>query len=225
MTWTRLPDDFTDRPEMLEVSRSARLLHVEALVWCNRLLSDGRLPKGALPRISDSPDPEADVTELVKAGLWEPDADRGWRIDWTDQEAADNVRERQAARAQTQKRYRERQAKHVAGDHSMCDPRFCRGAVTGNATGNATSHMSGYETPSRTALPRPEGEGQGQGARTGVADAPPAAAPADQDAAPVWPDHDFAGTPGGPCRRVDGITFATCYLPADQHRPAKRRRG
>ena len=51
MTWTRLSDDSTDRPQMLRISRSARLLHFEAMVWCNKHLTDGVIPAAALPRI------------------------------------------------------------------------------------------------------------------------------------------------------------------------------
>lgn len=194
MTWTRLPDNFTDRPDILEVSRSARLLHVEALVWCNRQLTNGRLPKGALPRITDSPDPEADVAELLAVELWELDGERGWQLDWSDQEDAESVKGRQAARAQTQKRYRERQAKHAAGDHSLCDPRFCSSAVTGNATGNATSHITGHETPSRPvpSRPVPKGQGQDQEGRPGSAGAPPGDPQGEARQLPL-PHHNYRG--------------------------------
>ncbi len=69
MTWTKLGDDFTDRPEMFEVSRSARLLLVEMYVWANRMLRDGRVPVSVLRRISDSDDVDVDVKELVDVGL------------------------------------------------------------------------------------------------------------------------------------------------------------
>ena len=68
MTWTRIGDDFTDQPALLEVSRSARLLHVEALVYCNKHLLDGGLPFGALRRITDAEDVVAIDREMLRLG-------------------------------------------------------------------------------------------------------------------------------------------------------------
>lgn len=165
MTWTRLSDTFTDRPDLLACSRSARLLHVEALVWCNRFLTDGSIPRAALPRLTDAEDAEADVAELVAAGLWTSDEGGGWRVDWEDQEPAADVRERKAMRAERQKRYRRRKAAHEAGDHSQCDPRSrcsVNGRVTRNATGNETRNVTGLVTPSPPAPPTPKVGGAGQ---------------------------------------------------------------
>ena len=162
MTWTRLSDDFTDRPEFLKLSRSARLLHIEALVWCNRLTTDGRLPKAALRRLTDAEPLDEDVQELLAAKWWE-EAEGGWQIDWTGQESSEDVNERKAYRAEVQKKYRQRRDKHNRGDHSMCDPRRCKKAqsVTGNATGNKTAH----ETPTRPGPSRPKAAGQGSPVR------------------------------------------------------------
>ena len=72
MTWTHISDTFRDDPRLLEISRDARLLHVEALVYCNQHLTDGVLAFAALPRIADSPDPEAAAAELEAARIWMP---------------------------------------------------------------------------------------------------------------------------------------------------------
>lgn len=162
MTWTKLSDDFTDRPDLLGCSRSARLLHVEAMVWSNRTLQDGRVPRAALRRMTDADDVEREVQELVDAGVWEETVD-GWQLDWSDQDDAETVRVRQRRRAEIQKAYRKRVAAHRAGDHAQCDPRHCRQTVTGNATGNATSHKTDDETPSRPGPTRPGPKGQGLG--------------------------------------------------------------
>ena len=63
MTWTRLFDTFTESPRMLRVSRDARLFHIEAMVWCNRMLTDGKIPGKALRRISDT----ADINRMLAA--------------------------------------------------------------------------------------------------------------------------------------------------------------
>jgi hypothetical protein len=161
MTWTRLSDDYTDKPAMLGLSRSARLLDVEGLVWCNRHTTNGALPGAALPRLTDSEDPTADVAELVAAGLW-AETETGWQLDWSDQEPADRVRARQERNAEKQKRYRDRKQKHTHGDHSACDPRFCK-SVTGNASSNATGNVTGLVTASRPDPSRPVPKGQGTG--------------------------------------------------------------
>ncbi len=182
MTWTRLPDDFNDWSVLLAVGRSARLLHVEALVWCNRLLTDGAVPRGALPRLSDSPDPDADVTELVAAGLW-AETDTGWQLDWADQEAAANVEQR---RAQYRARD-ERRRKHNDGDHSLCDPKRCwvlRGDTTRETTrdsrvSDGVSHAPPVPTRS---VPTPrEGRGREGGAAARSASATRAARPPGDD--------------------------------------------
>lgn len=159
MTWTRLGDNFNTRADFLEVPRSARLLHVEALVYCNQELRNGNLPRGALRRITDSEDPDLDAKHLVDAGVWQ-EVSTGWLIDWSDQEDSEVIRERKTYRAETQKRYRERKEKHGRGDHSMCDIRFCKNAPV---TDNATSNTNGHETPSLPVPSRPKGRGQGQG--------------------------------------------------------------
>jgi len=165
MTWTRLGDDFNDRPDHLDCSRSARLLHVEALVYCNKHLTNGRIPFNALPRISDSEDIGADLKELADAGIWEATEDgKAWLLDWSDQEPADDVKARQRRQADKQKRYRRRKELHADGDHSECDPRFCKKAVTGNATRNATSNETGVVTPSRPVPSRPLGRDRDRGA-------------------------------------------------------------
>lgn len=170
MTWTRISDNFTDSPAMLTVSRSARFLAVEALCWANKHLTDGAIPRAALTRFSDSPDPLAEADELMAAGVWIA-TDTGWQIDWSDQLPADEVRARQDRIATKQRRYRERLSRHNADDHSQCDPRHCtKRGVTGNVTGNETSNVTGLVTPSPP-LPSPpdptprEGRGAGTGRR------------------------------------------------------------
>jgi len=182
VTWTKLSDQFTDRPDLLEASRSARLLHIEALVYCNKHLRDGLLPRGAVARMTDTENPAADIAELVTAGVWEV-IDSGWQIDWTDQEEAAEVRARHDYRAATQKRYRERKAAHERGDHSMCDPRFCKKCVTGNASSNKNAH----ETPSRPVPSRPLGRDRDKGAGHGSAGATPAHATEDEFAGVLCP--------------------------------------
>ncbi|ACZ31088.1 hypothetical protein Xcel_2070 [Xylanimonas cellulosilytica DSM 15894] len=172
MTWTRLPDDFNDRPTMLTVSRSARLLHVEALTYCNRLLTDGLLPRAMLVRITDSPDPAADAAELVAAGLWSQVA-TGWLLDWADQESAERVRERLAFNAARQQRYRERGERHARGDHSICTDRCPARAGNASRNGVRDGSVTASVTATRSVPFRPLGRnGEGTGAGAPSAGAP-----------------------------------------------------
>jgi hypothetical protein len=183
VTWTKLPDTFPEREDLLEVSRSARLLLVEAMVWCNRHLLDGRITDNALRRCTDATDVDALRDELAAAGaLRRTEDDRAWLMDWSDQELAEAVTGRREARAETQRRYRVRAERHRAGDHSLCDPRFCSRAVTGNATGHETDHGTVTRHPPDPTRPdpsRPVPEGQGQGQGQGDGPALAGASPAD----------------------------------------------
>src|SRR5450759_3975257 len=116
MTWTKLSDDHFDREEIFALSRSAALLDIEAKVWCNRLGNDGHVPAAQLARLTTSPDPEADVAELVAGHVWEVDGN-GWQVDWSDQETNAKVTARQEVSAQKQQAYRDRKEAHALGDH------------------------------------------------------------------------------------------------------------
>lgn len=163
MTWTKLSDDHFDQIDRLTLSRSALLLDVEAIVWCNRILTDGRVPKSALARFTSSDDPKADAAELVEAGVWTDDGD-AYLLDWSDQEPAERVQRGREYRAEKQARYRDRKTRHDAGDHSVCDARFCKSAlpVTKPDTSLVTSPRS--VTGTRPDLSRPKGRDREQGA-------------------------------------------------------------
>ncbi|HUE97387.1 MAG TPA: hypothetical protein VMN39_12060 [Longimicrobiaceae bacterium] len=68
-----------DDTRMLALPRGVRLLHIEALVWCKLRRTDGLIPRGALPRMTDESDPADAASRLVRAGLWETH-EAGWTI-------------------------------------------------------------------------------------------------------------------------------------------------
>jgi hypothetical protein len=210
MTWTRLSDDFADRPELLEVSRSARLLHIEALIYGNRQGTDGRIPTAALPRLSDSQGIAAEVQELIEAGVWSRLHSGAVQVvGWTErerQESASDVRARQQYNADKQAAYRRRKAACAAGDHTTCDPRHCKtrrqsSAVTGNETRNEASHSTGHVTglvtdsPPSPTPPRPKEGGRGGGMDPDIA-----------------PDCFECGQPAATCR-ARSRTSGHAYTP------------
>jgi hypothetical protein len=122
MTYTWLPDEFADRPGILALSDAAFRANIEATVWSNKQLTDGRVPRErrALRRILSVDDIDAAVNELVKASVW-TESDDDYQVDWSHQETKEKVTEKKA-----QNRLRdERRRRHNRGDHTLCDPQRC----------------------------------------------------------------------------------------------------
>ena len=70
MTWVKLDDQFPDHPKIEEVGGDAAWLYVCGLCYCARYLTDGKIPKGRVPRLSDRKNPEKLARALVTAGMW-----------------------------------------------------------------------------------------------------------------------------------------------------------
>jgi hypothetical protein len=81
-------------PRLLEVDRGTRLMHLEAIVWSKAHLTDGRIPSGALRRLTDEEEPREAAAVLCRVGVWEA-VPSGWQIlGFTDtQMSAARVRE------------------------------------------------------------------------------------------------------------------------------------
>lgn len=201
MTWAKIDDSMFDRPSMLTLDRGIRLVHMEALAWCCKHLTDGLVPRHALRRLTDEPDIDAAAAALVAVGVWR-EVDAGWElVDFhDDQLSADEVRDRQE-RARLRQ---ERRRKHVDGDHSLCLSRYCKGAsrVTDGVTNERDQRRDSSRderednavvTPPRPDPSRPDpvgkrvgedGEGEGQDRPP----QPPAAAPQGEPVEIVEPD-------------------------------------
>lgn len=121
MTWVRLDDTWCDSEPVVQVGPLAAWLHVCALSWSNRSLTDGRLPARVIKRLADLPDPLAEAAQLVTAGLWEETLD-GYLIvgyaEW--QPTAEKVHYERAAKRERQERWL---AKKKVPDASGATPR------------------------------------------------------------------------------------------------------
>lgn len=180
--WTRLSDDFPDRVEIAGLSDAAFRVHVEALCFCNRLLTDGRLPKSVVGRVlTHGAAPEV-YAELVKAGLW-VDEPEHFYVEWRDQLNAEEVEQRRALNRERSERSR----RHKAQDHSMCRPSYCP-YVTRDVPRDQTRHsrvsdgvsdaLPSLPVPSLPDPSRPLGrEGEGEGETAGQPAAPAEAGP------------------------------------------------
>lgn len=84
MTWVNLDDQFPEHPKIDKLSDAAFRLHVAAICYANRHLTDGYLDAARIPRLVPKHQKRF-VTELVNADLWET-VDGGYQIhdylDW-----------------------------------------------------------------------------------------------------------------------------------------------
>lgn len=79
MTWTKLDDGFFDHPKVLRAGEDAANLYVRALVWCNKHLTDGEIPREALRVLTTRRDAATLAGRLVAVGLWEA-TEVGWFV-------------------------------------------------------------------------------------------------------------------------------------------------
>jgi len=75
MPWVKLADGFPDHPKVLEVGGDAAWLHVCALCYCGKHLTDGRFHRSLVGRLSDRDNTPVLADELVRVGLWAADGD------------------------------------------------------------------------------------------------------------------------------------------------------
>ncbi|MEU8275709.1 hypothetical protein ACFYOK_10790 [Microbispora bryophytorum] len=155
MVWLRFDDQFPIHRKVSRLSDAAFRLHVSALFWCARNLTDGVVPEEDLDDVcARVRTPERFVTELVKRGLWHEagqecssefcpaPVDDGWAIhDYLEfQPSKAKVAKDRQANADRQRRWRERQAE----SHS-------RSNAVSNGAANAL-----------VTTPRPVPKGQGR---------------------------------------------------------------
>jgi hypothetical protein len=107
MTWVRLDDGAPEHPKVVGLGDDAFALWVRALCYCNRALTDGFVPSGALSSLSRAKRPADVAAKLVAEKLWEP-VDGGYQVhDYTDF---------QPSRAEIEEQRREKsEAKRRAG--------------------------------------------------------------------------------------------------------------
>jgi hypothetical protein len=79
MPWAKLDDQFPDHPKVVQAGPAAAWLHVCAICYASRYLTDGFVPVGQVRKLADVPDSDALAAKLVQVGLWEA-ADGGFRV-------------------------------------------------------------------------------------------------------------------------------------------------
>lgn len=147
MTWVKLDDSLPEDPRW-DIAGAAGLgLHVAALAYCNRNLTDGLVSLSRARRLIECGNSDDVIERLVAAGFWERDGDDVRLVDFLDdQPSAEKVREVRAAKAARQARWVEKQ----------------RASRDASADGSADGRRD--VPPSRPTPPRKERGGGGKGA-------------------------------------------------------------
>lgn len=70
MTWVKLDDSFADDPRWDTVGSHGMRLHLAALGFCSRNLTDGRIQHARALLLAAVPTPAKHVQALVQAGFW-----------------------------------------------------------------------------------------------------------------------------------------------------------
>lgn len=103
MSWVKLSDTFAEDPRLEQAGPLALALHVAALCYCARQLTDGHLSRGTVRRLLelDDQDPHGVARSLVDVGMWET-TDDGYRIveylkDQPSRKQAEDLRAKRAA--------------------------------------------------------------------------------------------------------------------------------
>lgn len=108
MAWVKIDDQFYDHPKFAETGALGIALWACGLAYCNKHLTDGRIPRGQVGRFCDleGADPHAVAARLVNAGLWDDDGTAYWVHDYHDhQPSADTIKaKREKERERWQRR-------------------------------------------------------------------------------------------------------------------------
>ena len=166
MTWTRIPDDWIERVDDVDLSRDAELLHIRALLECNRAGNDGLLKARALARIlSGFENGPQQVAELVEKWGWVALDNGTYQVPWDEQEAAEAVQKRRDNARERNRRYRnrgiemaaERLASQDASPNASRDMKNGKDQVTPLPTGKPKKRDASRDTSRdvTTTLPVP----------------------------------------------------------------------
>src|SRR5262245_5893527 len=102
------------------------VLFVCGLAYCNRYLTDGYVPAGAVRRLADLDDAQGLAARLVDVGLWER-VEGGFRVhDFGDyQPSAEAVRRERASNARRQELYRSPELTRAVQERDGNVCRYC----------------------------------------------------------------------------------------------------
>jgi hypothetical protein len=111
MPWLKIDDAFPEHMKVVGLSDRAFRIHVSALCFCARNLTDGHVPEPTVRALTLGK--KTPINDLVRAGLWHENGDGGFVIndylDYNPSRAhvqAERERKQQAGRRGAEKRWR-----------------------------------------------------------------------------------------------------------------------
>lgn len=169
MTYVKFEHEHADDPRWLEAGADALALHLCALLWCDRMLTDGAVPAAMAVRVSLAVPPDRAVeavAALVARGFWSEDGDGGYQIERYLEHAlsaemilrtrgkwkGDKLRRNQHslgdhALCKDPQHCPAIASKHRAGDHELCHPEYCgENAGTVESTVDSTTASTSGST-------------------------------------------------------------------------------
>lgn len=153
MPWCYVDDRFPEHPKVLLAGGDAGWLWLCGYSYVNRNLTDGFIPKAAVPRLSDRKNPTKLAARLVEVGLWEDKGDSYYMHDYDqfNQTAKDAVQKKaqrsEKARRAAEARWSNRDAQ-PPDEHQASNAQAVPDA---DATG-----MLGDAPPPQTPSPEPQ---------------------------------------------------------------------
>ena len=117
MTWVKIDDGFPDHPKVFGLSDLAFRVHISALCYSGKYLTDGFLPMALVSRFANGK--MKVISELTDAGLWDTEVENnGFRIhDYlVHQSSKEQVESEKRANRERVKRYQERKAGDTNGE-------------------------------------------------------------------------------------------------------------
>jgi len=219
MSWVRTSDDAPDHPKLIGLTDAAYALWHRALSYCNRQLTDGFVPVGAVPALSRSTKPLDAAKELVTARLWEV-ADGGFQV----HDFADYQPSRASVEEERRKKSEDKQRAGHAGGKRSAERRKQRASrleaagkqtrSSGQAAG-LNSQAESQAEPKQNEAPDPDPDPEGENPPGPPSAAASAATPGSepepsqptttpQTLAGIWPTNPEPGGIEGPQRADAG---------------------
>lgn len=129
MPWVRIDENFPEHPKVVAAGEDAAWLFVCALGYCNRHLTDGVVPAGALRLLTGHKTPQRLAARLVDVGLFEPHEEGYLVHDFLDyQPSKASIEEERSKARQRMARNRQSSPEHSPEPNGDVRPNNGRGS-------------------------------------------------------------------------------------------------
>lgn len=105
--WSKLYNDLPWHPKFIAAGHIAGWLYIAGQAYCSRHLTDGKIPKGVIPRLTGIKRVRKACLKLIEVGLWHEEKDHYLQHDYCDmQRTASDVATIRSANKQRQRKSR-----------------------------------------------------------------------------------------------------------------------